>query len=545
MTRATERKLRGAFFTPTALSDFLCDWAIRSPKDEILEPSCGEAVFLVSAVNRLRALGLTDLDPQRLHGFDLHRESLELAAGAMAKLNAGAVLKVGDFLEQDTVRQYDVIIGNPPYVRYQNYKGIARARGREVALAQGVRLTGLASSWAAFLVHATAFLRPKGRLALVLPAELLSVNYAGPIRRYLLQRFKQVRLILFEELIFPGVLEEVVLLLAEGQGPTDHFELVQAKNTTALDDLRPGRWFPKAIEEKWVSALVPAEASSIYTELVSGNNFTSLSEWGRTSLGIVTGNNKYFTLSGDQAKANGLAARDLMPICPPGSRHLRGLAFENNLWEALKSQNNRVFLFYPNQKKPLSHAASAYIAKGEEMGVHQAYKCRVRTPWWRVPICDVPDLFLTYMNHETPQLATNRAELRFLNSVHGLYLKPEYLQIGRDLLAIGMLNSVTLLGAEIVGRAYGGGMLKLEPKEADNLPVPAPSLLMEAEADLRALRPQLAVNLRQASLREAAKKVDRVLLYARLHLQQTHVQALRQGKEYMSARRIARGKKKK
>src|SRR6185295_18716215 len=103
---------------------------------------------------------------------------------------------------------------------YQSFTGLSRAKALAAALSQGVRLGGLASSWAAFVIHAASFLKPDGRLGLVLPAELLSVNYAAPIRSYLMRRFASVRLVVFEELVFPDVLEEVVLLLAEGEGPT-------------------------------------------------------------------------------------------------------------------------------------------------------------------------------------------------------------------------------------------------------------------------------------------------------------------------------------
>jgi adenine-specific DNA-methyltransferase len=122
---------------------------------------------------------------------------------------------------------YDAIIGNPPYVRYQDFTGESRARARAAALRAGVPLTGLASSWAAFTVHSALFLKQGGRLGLVLPAELLTVNYAAEVRRFLMRRFATVRLVLFTERVFPGVLEEVVLLLADGYdgGPTDHCEL--------------------------------------------------------------------------------------------------------------------------------------------------------------------------------------------------------------------------------------------------------------------------------------------------------------------------------
>ena len=80
------------------------------------------------------------------------------------------------------------MIGNPPFIRYQDFSGEARARSRTAARRAGVGLSNLASSWAAFAVHAALFLRPGGRMGLVLPAELLSVNYAAQVRRFSTKR---------------------------------------------------------------------------------------------------------------------------------------------------------------------------------------------------------------------------------------------------------------------------------------------------------------------------------------------------------------------
>ena len=44
-----EWKLRGAYYTPTAIAEFLTNWAIRNPKDKILEPSCGDGTFIAAA----------------------------------------------------------------------------------------------------------------------------------------------------------------------------------------------------------------------------------------------------------------------------------------------------------------------------------------------------------------------------------------------------------------------------------------------------------------------------------------------------------------
>lgn len=47
------RKARGAFFTPALLCDYVVNWAIRRVDDQVLEPSCGDAEFLVAATERL------------------------------------------------------------------------------------------------------------------------------------------------------------------------------------------------------------------------------------------------------------------------------------------------------------------------------------------------------------------------------------------------------------------------------------------------------------------------------------------------------------
>jgi adenine-specific DNA-methyltransferase len=112
----------------------------------------------------------------------------------------------------------------------------------------------------------------------------------------------------------------------------------------------------------------------------------------------------------------------------------------------------------------MSRGAHRYLVAGEVEGVPAAYKCRVRSPWWQVPLVPVADLLLTYMNADTPRLTTNTARVRHLNSVHGVYLNEATAALGRELLPLASLNSLTLLGAELVGRAYGGDAQTRAPR---------------------------------------------------------------------------------
>ncbi len=542
---AALRKARGAFFTPEPLARYVTEWAVRDVGNKVLEPSCGEAAFLLSAVDRLAALRDSSAEPTTPHldGVELHEASAQAARDVLRQAGVDARVQVGDFFTIDPTGSYDVVIGNPPYVRYQDFSGEARARSREAALRAGVPMSGLASSWAAFTIHSALFLKKGGRLGLVLPAELLTVNYAAEVRRFLMQRFASVDLVLFEERVFPEAEVDAVLLLAEGydEGPTGHCRIYQARNAEALSEVvtRPRTWTPVSPEAKWTGSLLSTEALAVYGALARGEHFTPLETWGDTTLGMVTGNNRYFALAPARVRELGLTPSDLIRLSPPGSRHLRGLSFTDSAWEEMGAAGSATYLFRPAGDP--SKAGEDYIAAGEAIGVERAYKCRVRSPWWRVPLVKPADLFLTYMNADTPRLSANRAKAHHLNSVHGLYLKPGRRALGMDLLPLAALNSMTLLGAETVGRAYGGGMLKIEPREADLLPVPSPAVLEAARQDLSVLRPQMATHLRNGRLLDAARLVDEVLLIGHLGMKRADVRALREGHADLTARRVSRG----
>lgn len=540
-----QRKARGAFFTPAQIAEFIARWAVRDAADAVLEPSCGEAAFLMPAGARLLELGAArGRLSHQLHGCDIHADSVEVAGRELQQQGMTAALRVGDFFEQPADARFDAVIGNPPYVRYQSFAGTARGAALRAALQQGVRLTQLASSWAAFTVHAAAFLKPGGRLGLVLPAELLSVKYAAQVRSFLLRRFGAVRLVLFESLVFPGVLEDVVLLLAEDNAVCgSHFEVCRARDAADLCRLVPDRWigFTPRGSDKWISALLPARAMTLYEAAVRDHRFEWMLDWGDTYLGAVTGNNGFFTLDRQQVRALGLPESELLPISPPGSRHLQGLAFTADDWASLADQGARCYLFRP-ANGGLSSAAAGYIDRGKRQRVHQAYKCRMREPWWRVPLAPRPDLLFTYMSHDRPRLLANRAGVQLLNSVYGVRLHAARRSIGEELLPLASLNSLTLLGAELLGRGYGGGMLKHEPTEVDALPVPSIALVEALAGRLRPLLEPVGTFLQSGEVGPAIEAVDAIILADGLRLTHSEIGSLRAARAVLVDRRMTRAK---
>ena len=513
MTAVASRKARGAFYTPAELADYLAKWAIRTPDDVVVEPSCGEAVFLQAAWQELHTRGQPADSAVPILGYEIDKSASEAARDLVSQIGARAVVETGDFFDVVPTGDADAVIGNPPYIRYQSFSGVSREKAQWAALAAGVRLDGLASSWAPFVVHASRFLKDGGRLALVLPAELLHVNYAAPVRRYLMERFGKVTLVTFEKLVFPDVTSEILLLLAEGSGPTDSIELIQVNDIDDLQDHRVTHrhWTPPPDGAKWSAALVAGESLELYREILERGDFVPLSSWGNTYLGAVSGRNAYFRISPSYAAEFGLGPEDTVGVLPPNGKALRGFAYSKEAHRELARSDERTLLFYPKTPTP-SASAERYIEIGEEQNVHRAYKCEVRDPWWQVPLPKgTADLFITYMNHDAPRLISNGAGVHALNSVHCVALRRGKRTLGRAFLPIAALNSVTALGAEIIGRSYGGGVLKVEPREAARLPVPSPQLIRGLVDELQAFEATSGRLLRSGRHDVIRSKVDSVL----------------------------------
>ncbi len=550
-TKLDSDKLRGGYYTSSDVATWLVAWAIRSPADTVLEPSSGNGAFLEAAAVRLAKLGARGPTiAQNLTGIEIIAAEADQARDRLRhqlRLRSSDVVETGDFFawwQRHRQPSFDTVIGNPPFIRYQTFPEPHRSRAMTIMAELGMTPNRLTNIWVPFVAAGAAMLRPGGRLALVLPAELLQVSYASQLRSFLTARFARIDIVACNELFFDKAEQEVVLLLADGARaePSDtnicRVALTESRTVADITNHSPAVVLagasPKTLRhdhEKWLKYFLTNREIAFMRELRTSTVATTLKTHATVDVGVVTGRNEFFVLSGEQLNTLGLG-RYTMPLVSR-SVQLEGAWIKKSDWNASAAAGARVHLLHlaPLNGSKLAAPLARYIRLGEAKAIHKGYKCSIRAPWYAVPSVWVPDGFVFRQIYDFPRAVLNDAGATSTDTIHRLSCKakPEWV-------IANIYTHLTAASAEIEGRSYGGGVLELEPTEAERLLVPAQLAtalpLDECDRLIRADR-----------LDAVLAENDQLVLMKQMGLSKTECTCLRNIWIKMRDRRLARRRK--
>lgn len=473
-------KLRGGYYTDPDITSFLTQWVLENKPRTILEPSCGDGRFL-EAVQQSTDGGRIE----RIQAFEIVAEEAAKARKVGRKLRpTKVVVTTGDYLEfaidqMHSPPMFDAVVGNPPFIRYQYLAKPSQDLAQRLFAELGLRFTKHTNAWVPFVLAALSQLRPGGRLAMVVPAELLHVLHAQSLREYLLQQCSRVLLVDPVDLWFEKTLQGVMLLLAEKKPQTDtesgRIAVVPVRDRSSLVTTTAGTLFQESTftsgescNGKWTLALLPSDEQRLFRQVIQNEGIFRFSEIASVDVGIVTGANKFFLVSDDIVERY-----ELHPWAHPmfgRSEHVNGVVYDM----ASHQENRRRGLpanfvwFGDEPMESLPAKVRKYIRIGESQRLHERYKCRIRSPWYAVPSVYATQVGMLKRSHHFPRLILNRAKALTTDTAYRI--RPKGVA-ARDLV-VAFVNSLTALSAELEGRHYGGGVLELVPSEIEKLVIP-------------------------------------------------------------------------
>jgi adenine-specific DNA-methyltransferase len=533
-----DQKLRGGFYTPDLVGRFLASWAIRSPADTVLEPSCGDGALVRETVKRFVEMGTKRSSiAAQLFGVELFPSQAIKASESIQDLvsETHSIIHTGDFFRLYkeaplSGREFDAVIGNPPFLRYQSFPEDQKIGAFQIMDSMGVRSNRLTNSWVPFLIASCCKLNAEGRLAMVIPAELLQVNYAATSRSFLTSFFERITVICFNKLLFPSVQQEVVLLLAERKSNAPGFEIIEIEDASELELLH-SKSETKPIrvgDQKWTRYLLESKEIDLLDRLTNHPTLGLLGDFGEVDVGLVTGNNAFFAL-----KPSNISDRNLGAFAFPlvgRTSQLQGIVYDDRDRDIDILNDVACNFLRIRESDSIDSFTKRYIKWGEQNEMNIGYKCRIRKKWYVVPSVWTPHAFLYRQIHHYPKLVVNETGATSTDTVHRVRLNAG---VDARLLASSFLNSLTFAYSEILGRSYGGGVLELEPNEANRVPVPH---FESSEIDFN----YIDKLERERNISAILDYSDKVILKDQLGLMRTEIAVLRKIWQKLSNRRITR-----
>jgi adenine-specific DNA-methyltransferase len=389
--KSIARKLRGGYYTPKAITEFICKWAIMKPTQKVLEPSCGDGNFIEAAIQRFIALGV----PKNklfglIQGVELNDEEADKSKIRAANygLNSTTIVN-SDFFNflanANGSPAYDVVIGNPPFIRYQNFPEEHRDVAIRMMQDLGLSPNKLTNIWVPFLVLSASLLNKSGKLGMVIPAELFQVKYAAETRIFLSTFFSRITIVTFKKLVFDDIQQEIVLLLCEKEATSNNgirmIELNSLEELRTLDISAFQKTPVKSLEhnsEKWTKYFLDEEEIQLLRKIKADKRIKVASDVMDVDVGLVTGRNEFFMINEETVCKWNIKPYTKKVVSR--SNHFKGVVFTDEDFRINAEANIEGYLFLPPDKdfKDLPKACQEYIKYGEAQEYNTGYKCKIR-----------------------------------------------------------------------------------------------------------------------------------------------------------------------
>jgi adenine-specific DNA-methyltransferase len=481
----TSREM-GQFMTPIEIAQLMINLAVsNNVGHSFLDPSVGCGIFPFLYLKKMSNIGL--IDNLKIDMYDIDDTMINVTKARLTRFvgenKISLYLRNEDFMLSTNAKDYDVVVCNPPYIKSN------RVKNRENYLKHlksryGFEIPKLNNLDSFFLLKSLKILKRGGTFVFITPNGFLSSVSGSIVREFLLKEMYIKAFIYIDtpEFVFEDGMSSALITYGEkkkeeNKENTVKFikivkfnginEILNAIQTGTISPPNTIHIYPQIelkCSEKWLSKF-----EDTYDIGISGIKFVNLGKYFRVKRGIATGANSYFTLSIDEIKKWNIPQKYVEPIISKAT-YAKPPIFTYDDFLLLMNSRKKAFLLNVEEEEPET-GLKDYLNYGMKLGVDKNYLCKMRKKWFFMEKRNPPTLFVKVFQRENVNFIWNKAGIKNLSCFHGLY---PYIQDENIYKAV-ILYSLTTYGRKSILkqiRKYGGGLLKLEPRDVEQIKIP-------------------------------------------------------------------------
>ncbi len=469
---------KGQFWTPDWIAEPMVEYVLADKDGLLFDPAVGTGVFFRAAKVIAGEKGLN----VRFAGMEIDSTVLSQAIKHGLDKDDIVSVKIGDFVLQSPQKKFQAIVANPPYIRHHRLDPGKKAQLKQLAAQLvGKPLDGRAGLHIYFLIRALSLLEENGRMAFIMPADTCEGKFAPDLWAWITRNFALDAVITFspEATPFPNVDTNPLIFLMRKAPPEAQFLWVKCSRP-ATDALK--RWVRsgfKNVSTQDLFVIVRDLKEGLTTGLShepfpDANTGYVLGDFVKVMRGIATGANDFFFMTIEKAKKLGIPEKHFVKAIG----RTRDVPDNEITYETIERLERRgrptlLLMLSGDNEETFPDSLRRYLQEGEYLGLPKRPLIAQRKPWYKMEARVPPPFLFAYLGRRNSRFIRNIAKVVPLTSFLCVYPKDQ--DRGEEHLEQiwKILNHPdTIANLSKIGKTYGDGAIKVEPRLLEKLPVP-------------------------------------------------------------------------
>lgn len=467
---------KGQFWTPDWVAEAMVEYVLTEKSGTVFDPAVGAGAFFraVKAVSKEKGFYVS------LSGMDIDASALQQAIGyGLTKEDINGVT-IGDFVFQPPNNKLSAIVANPPYIRHHRIAMEDKERLKRLCLqTTGKILDGRAGLHVYFLIRALSLLGEKGRLAFIMPADTCEGKFANDLWQWISTKYRLDAVVTFapEASPFPSVDTNPIIFFIQNSEPKEKFAWAKCfepqgnalKTWVGSGFIAEEGKALKAIERDLFEGLETGLSRPPITEK---RGRYVLGDFVQVVRGVATGANDFFFLTDEQAKKLDIPERYFVRAIGR-TRDVPTQEITKETINSLKAKGRPTLLLSLNGEPYDAYpdAVKQYLKVGEKIGLPQRPLISQRKPWYKMETRVPPPFLFAYLGRRNSRFIRNTARIIPLTGFLCVYPKHDDKEYVERLWKI-LSHPNLAANLALIGKSYGDGAVKVEPRSLEKLPIP-------------------------------------------------------------------------